>query len=349
MTSEKSFDKYLRQLAPRISRSLISEKAFDRILEAAKLLPELLVLNTYGFECSLNDACPNADFLVSFQFKNKGAELLQQAAVYNRDKNSVWADIFYLADWWKTNQVIDDFWLEFDIQGDAPTVPSLFFRPIYSNLSELEYILNHTLSLLIGNKHVRQLKEQVLQIVASLPAKSRVFQIGAMRSRPFNGIRLCIQEISLDAILVFLEKISYPGLMEEVKELLIFLQPITYDVTFGIDLNEELGSKIGFECYVNRKLSDKECQAAWVKMLDRLNESIGIDVPKMQALKKNDAFYDPEDVFIDLPQGLLFARALMQDHATSVICQYLHHIKVTYNPGHPLQTKAYLAIQHIWR
>lgn len=349
MSEKKMLDHYLRKLAVQIPKQLIGEDAFQGIFETAELLPASMVLSTFGFECPLYDAHTHADFLASFQKKHNGPALLKQSAERNHSNSSVWADVGSLADFWAKQQMIDDFWLEFDIQGEAPKVPSLFFRPLYNSLAELENILNQSLSNLTGSEDTEQLQTMILQLVGQLPDRAKVFQIGAMRSRPVYGVRLCIHEISLDAILTFLEKTPWPGAIAELKDVLIFLQPLTQNVTFSIDLSDGIGAKIGLECYMNPKISSGARQAAWIKMIDKLAERGMVDMAKASSLKTCDANTETGELFSELPEELILAKALMERHAESTMWQYLHHIKLTYNSGHPLQTKAYLAVQHIWR
>lgn len=349
MKPERMLDHYLRQLAPQIPAKLVNEKSFYDIFRIAELLPGLQVLSTFGFECPLDNATANADFLASFQKKNNGPALLKRTAEKNLTKSKVWDDVAQLANFWTQRQWINDFWLEFDIQGNAPDVPSLFFRPLYDNLSELDNILGISLNNLTGSDDTAQLKALILRLAALLPERAKIFQIGAMRSRPVKGVRLCIHEISLDAILTFLEKTSWPGSIAELKDVLIFLQPLTQNVAFSIDLSETIGAKIGLECYPDLRASANERQTAWVRMLDKLVQKGMVNTGKANVLKTFDACTGSEKLFDELPEELVLAKALMERHSSSMIWQYLHHIKVAYNPGQPLQTKAYLAVQHVWR
>jgi len=348
MRDERMLDDYLRELVTQTPQDLIGKKSFQGILGTAHLLPGSVVLSTFGFECPLSSKEAEADFLVSFQKKNNGPFLLKLSAEKNFRRSAVWNDVGKLADFWAGKQLIDDFWLEFDIQGEAPLVPSLFFRPLYNSLAELEIILHYSLSALTGNESTAQLSSQVLQLVALLPDRARIFQIGAMRSRPVHGIRLCIHEISLDAILTFLKKIPYPGSVDELKEILIFLQPLVHDVAFSIDLSEGIGAKIGLECYVNPNFSAVEKQSAWTKMIDKFAEHDLIDAAKSIALKEFGVYTATGQLFKELPEELVRAMALMERHAVSTMWQYLHHLKITYDPGRPLLAKAYLSVQHTW-
>lgn len=341
---------YLRQLAPLIPDVLIGPDALKKICETALLIPESALVNTFGFECALNNSDTKADFLVSFQNKTRGAGLLLQTAMANAEQSPVWEDVVDLANLWEEKHRIDDFWLEFDLWGNAPLVPSLFFRPLYSTTEELGYILDDTLSYLTGNKGNNELlKKQIINLVSLLPERAAVFQIGAMRSRSVEGVRLCMNEISLDAIIKFLKEIRYKGPVKPVEDLLIFLQPIAHDVTFSLDVQHDgAGSKIGFECYADRKLPDEERLIAWEKMLNVMNQHGLAEIVKAGCLKKLDFLFDPEQFFTSIPPELLLARALMKNHAASVMKQYLHHVKVSYSPECPLQTKAYVAVQHVW-
>lgn len=348
MEQGRTFDEYICQLAPAIPPALIGENAFSRIQHTAKLLPAAVLMNTFGFECPLGNDDSSADLLVSFQNKNNGAALLRRTALQNLHRHSLWKEVLLLADTWAQEQLLDWFWLEFDIMGDLPDVPSLFFKPLYGDLARLEYILTHTLGSLTGNGDVGHIKEKVLYIAKQLPDKATIFQVGAMRSRPVSGVRLCISEISLDAILRFLETVGYPGSIEDIKELLVFIQPFAHNVAFNIDVEDNLQAKVGFECYAGISQDISARAADWEKMLFRMRDKYIINMQKMNALAGFGAQYSSGSMFPALPDELAFAKALMNNHARSMIHQYLHHVKITYTPGLPLQVKAYLAIQHCW-
>ena len=48
------------------------------------------------------------------------------------------------------------------------------------------------------------------------------------------------------------------------------------------------------------------------------------------------------------PRDLRAASALMGGRFQSVFVRWLHHVKVVYRPGQPLEAKAYLAVKHYW-
>jgi hypothetical protein len=42
------------------------------------------------------------------------------------------------------------------------------------------------------------------------------------------------------------------------------------------------------------------------------------------------------------------ARALLEPDRLSAIARRLNHVKVTFQPGRPVEAKAYLGVGHLW-
>lgn len=349
MVSTKKMDHYLLPIFENIPRELISESQSYKVLHTAKVLPEGWLKNTFGFECPLYTAEPHADFLLSTNTPSKGYQLLQATAASNDFESKVWADVERLGRLWEEQKGIDDFWLEFDINGDCPKVPSLFFRPLYSSSEDLSTILKTTIQNLTGLAENKALLASVDKHVRALPPRAKVFQVGAMRSRPHYGLRLCIHEISLDAILRYLAAINYPAAIEPIKGLLVFLQALVYDVTFSIDLTPGLQTKIGFECYTNLQQSDAERKKSLRRMLKAFVAKGWVTEEKADALLTFEQINSSEALFEKLPEQLACTQQFLGAHATSWIKQFNHHIKLTYEPSAPIVAKAYLAVQHLWR
>lgn len=348
MKSETLLNYWIEPLISKISTKLIGSISKDKILETAKILPEGWLFNTFGFECPLYHELPNADFLVSTNTATDGFNLLTHTAEKNITTSPVWQDVISLAQLWKKNKNIDDFWLEFDIEGEAPKIPSLFLNPLYYDNNNFENTISSTLDFLTGTTENKELLSQILTLTDKLPSKAQTFQIGAMRSRPVYGARLCINEISLNTILTYLQQINYPFDLEPIKELLVFLQPLTFDVAFTIDLIPNVSPKLGFECYMDHRLHANEKQKQWNIFIDQLAKRMLIHNNKISALKKIERTYNSIDVFDRLPQSILITQQLMGNALKSKFHQYLHHIKISYTPEQPLIAKAYIGTQHFW-
>jgi len=48
------------------------------------------------------------------------------------------------------------------------------------------------------------------------------------------------------------------------------------------------------------------------------------------------------------PRDLLALSGFLGGRVHSVFARWLHHVKIVYQPGLPLQAKAYLAVYHMW-
>lgn len=346
---ETNFDYWLQPILSNIDNDFMDISSKNKILETAKILPQEWLYNTFGFESTLYNNSKNADFLVSTNTATNGFNLLTETANKNLSNSVVWKDVKQLASTWKTVKNMDDFWLEFDIDGEAPKTPSFFMNPLHNKGNEsYQKTIKSTIKFLTGYSKNKELLSQTISVSNKLPNHAEVFQVGAMRSRPIYGIRLCFKEISLDAILKFLNDIKYAFDITPIKELLIFLQKITFDVTFNVDLLPDLSPKLGFECYMNQNLNDISKQLQWNNFIDKLEEKELIINSKAVLLKNINRTYDSSDLYDVLPPGILNTQQLIGEKAISKFKQYLHHVKISYSPNKPLTAKSYIGIQHFW-
>jgi len=140
----RTFDSILPGFLPMVPDELIGSVSRARIQVIASRLPAILASSTFGFECPLDTDCREADFLVSVSGAN-GAALLSETAVcaMQSDSAPAWSSVAELGKLWAAERRIDNVWLEFDVAGETPFVPNLFFQPVYAtgDHNELQDIL----------------------------------------------------------------------------------------------------------------------------------------------------------------------------------------------------------------
>jgi hypothetical protein len=342
---------YLRPITRSISEILIGETAKQRIDATAALLPPQFAFSTLGFECRLHEGSPQADFLVSAQKNSSGA--LRAAPLFRpsaaalpawRSVNALGLELEGEHGGW-----MNDIWLEFDLSGAAPMIPNIFLRPIYGSGATEEFMTRAgRLGLLLAGEPLPGAVLRCLRhCVAALPPRACVFQLGVMRARPFSGMRLCINEISLDAILRYLETIGYPGSIQPVAELIIRLQPAIFDMTLGLDLGPEVQPKLGLECYFgpHAKKRKRADAAALLQTLVLTNNCVPAKAEALLAFPGTIRVSGEDRRW---PVGMQRAASLLDRHRVSFFERSIHHIKVVYQPGQSLQAKVYLAVRHRW-
>lgn len=171
----RTFDSILPGVLPLVPEVLIGADFRSRVQAVASCLPAILSSSTFGFECPLATDRPEADFLVSVS-GTRGATLLSETALHamQSDSNPVWSSVAELAELWAKKGRIDNIWLEFDLVGETPFVPNLFFQPVYEagNHSELQDILSHAGPLLLGQPLSEELEKTMRRCVDALPERA---------------------------------------------------------------------------------------------------------------------------------------------------------------------------------
>jgi hypothetical protein len=346
----RTFDSILPGVLPLVPHELIGIDFRSRVQAVASRLPAILASSTFGFECPLATDHPEADFLVSVSGA-RGAALLSETAAHaiQRDSNAAWSSVAELADLWEKEGRIDNVWLEFDVAGKAPFVPNLFFEPVYEagNHSELQDILSQAGPILLGRPISEELGASLKRCVEALPERARIFQVGAMRARPYYGLRLCVDKIYLDRILFYLEQIGYPGDLDVVRRTFISLQRRTDAYALHLDLAPNIDARIGLECYLDPRPAEAHQRMRMQQLLDFLVEQKVCTKSKAFGISQFSGIADVRQH----PEQWPVALKNMADFLgrSSIFQRRLHHIKITCGDGKSLQAKAYLAAHHRWR
>jgi hypothetical protein len=318
-------DDFAEHLAPLLSAlppELVGEEARTRMLTVGALLPAGFLRQTFGFECPLQEAAAQADILVSAVRARDGAATLVAAYELQPEWASVGA-LGHLAE----AALVDDAWLEFDLFGPKPAVPNLFCRPLYpaGDGQALRDIVTEAGAALAGAPVQKDLIEAVMRLGAALPPQAVIFQLGAMRARPFAGLRVCINQIALDGILTLLAALGYPD-VDGVRALLVRFQPAVGDVTLCIDLTPDLLPKIGLEAYFAPSRAGRAPEILLDRFLARAIEDGACREGKAEALRTWQAAADVVRGECRFQRGV-------------------HHIKLVHEPGLPYRAKAYLALR----
>jgi hypothetical protein len=277
--------------------------------------------------------------------------LLSETAAYARQKDSApaWSSVAELAELWNKKGPVDNVWLEFDLSGETPFVPNVFFQPVYDarDHNQLHDILSKTGRLLLGCRISEELADSLKRCVVALPERARIFQVGAMRARPSYGLRLCVDEIYLDRILFYLEQIEYPGDLDFVRKTFIALQRRTDAYALHLDLAPRVKARIGLECYLDPRPPNAHQQMRLEQLLAFLVEAGMCSKRKASGIAQFPGAADDRRHATQWPPNLRKMAGFLG--RSSIFQRRLHHIKITWDASNTLQAKAYLAVHHRWQ
>jgi hypothetical protein len=351
-----SFEEYLPPVAAGVSPYLISPSAFSDMSSVARVLPSTLAYNTFGFECRLGEELPRADFLV-LATSSCGRDSL--AGLHATSKlparlmgDPVWRRVRDFAARWADPSsplydAVDNVWLEFDINGSVPDVPipSVFFG-LVTNVRAYASA-ESAIQLLSEDETPPRMLEMLSSCFRALSPEEQVFQVGLMLSRGAGAVRLCIRLRSVERIVEYLAGVGWPGDETGLRGILDPLSRSVDRVLLDIDVGESVGAKIGLECYFDGNRQPGR-EPRWGAFLDSLVRQGLCTADKREALLAYAGYVDQNAHDVPWPAAILRTSQLLDGRSLSTFVRSLHHVKVVYRPGEPLEAKAYLAGNHHW-
>jgi hypothetical protein len=363
---EGLFEEYLGPVAAVVSPRLISPSAFSAIDSVAGVLPSTLAYNTFGFECRLGEDLPRADFLV-LATASCGRDSLAGHHPTSRlpdhlMADPVWRRVQDLATPWAEPSsplyhAMDNMWLEFDVDGPVPEipVPSVFFGlPTNARTDAArepgnrhQATVETAIRLLSGDEPSPRVPETLSRCFRALLPEEHVFQVGLMLSRGAGPVRLCIRLRSVERIVEYLVGVGWPGDEAALRGVLEPLSRSVDRVLLDIDVGETVGAKVGLECYFEGNRQPRR-EPRWGAFLDSLVRQGMCTAGKRTALLEYPGYVDQNAEGVAWPTALRRTSQLLAGRSLSTFVRSLHHVKIVYHPGRPLEAKAYLAVNHHW-
>lgn len=351
-----ALNEYLRLAEPHLSPRLISPTALAELERIARLLPPV---SASGFECRLGREEAQADFGVRLLASDGSRAVLAGRVDASATLPSslfthpVWERLRRFGARWDTPgtrlwEEIGDVFLEFDVEGPPPPVPipSFFIeydRRAWRRLEAME----ESLALLWGEPLAPAVRERVVECLAALPAGGYVSAVGAMFSRRFDGVRLCLQGLGPGTLPAYLVRIGWPGDTSEVEALLTRVAGRVERMALSLDVGPAVLPKLGVECHLAESLHEADSER-WASLLAALVAQ-GLCLPA-----KRDALLAwlghthlrarPEA----LPGNLRALCALLGPKALPVFLRRINHLKLVLQPGLPPEAKAYLVLLQRW-
>jgi len=330
-----------------------SEDALAALLRIAGALPVDFLLHQVGFEGDLARDDAPLDLLVAARIGQGGPALLARAAAQADPAGTDpgWNALRdLLAHWtrpaWRRRT--DHWWLEFDAAGTRPRTPSLFVGMAVprDDARRWQAWRARWMPRLLGTTPTPQLRDDFERCVQALPDAARLFQIGAMRARADAGLRLCIGNLYLDAILDYLPRLGIDH-DAALRAECIALQRHADGFVLHIDLPLRASARIGLECY-QREAPDDALSRRWDGLLAYLGERGLCGERQRRAVAAFPRVVDaPADDDGAWPSAALRLQAL--SGRRSALRRRVHHVKLDFVDGRATRAKAYLGIDPAWR
>ncbi|MEM9214879.1 MAG: hypothetical protein AAGD25_11090 [Cyanobacteria bacterium P01_F01_bin.150] len=241
--------------------------------------------------------------------------------------------------------------------GNGIPQPSTFLGVKSPGLPSLDWVGQIALPTLVGSVLSPQIQTTLQRCLAALPSSARLFQVGALSGRVSSPtdcppLRLYIQNLTVSQLPSLLERLSWPGDRTLLTHMLARIGSQSETCSLQLELEEvkephvsthpvsALSPKIAIEC----AFPDR---TAWQKVLSRL-VMLGFCRPdRAKALLEYPGYVRAQDS-VNFPPLLKDWSAQLAPYRECLLVKRLAYLKFTYEPGHPLQAKAYLGLSPTW-
>lgn len=328
-----SYADYLRPFLPCIPPSLVPEECLRDVTEVAQQLPAALGTSSFFLECPLDDRT-TADFGVGITTSHRDRATLTSLGPDVCRFMDSWADPSSLL-----GRAVEEIWLEFDVgsPGNCRT-PSVFFgssRPARTDEvgqpDELNLAFEEGLALLTGKPVTPVLAE----CFSGLPGLARIQFLGAMLPRNTDAVRVIASSRSLEDMVGHLQRL---GLRRPRRVPVGDILDLADHVWLAVDVDDGgVGPIVGLECYLD-DVTPWDDGGRWRALLDLLVRHGAC------TGTKRDALLGVTDLSggAGWPAGLRNLATVLGPSGLGVMRLFLHHVKVTDQPGAPVAAKAYL-------
>lgn len=352
----EALDAYLGIAAPHLSPRLVSPEALEHLGRIACQLPPTSVS---GFECRLGQEEARADLGVRFLAEDGSRAVLagrgdpEGRFALSRFTHPVWQRLRRFGARWddpgsRLAEEVGDIFLEFDVEGppEAEPLPAFFIEYARQAPRRLE-VLEEALALLWAEPLAPAVRERLVACLAALPAGARVSAVGAMFSRRFEGVRLCLHGLTPATLPGYLERVGWPGTRADWEPLLTAVAPGVERIALGLDVGARVLPRLGVECHLAESLQEADT-ARWSSLLGEL-EVRGVCLPdKRRALLDWVGHTHLRARPEALPAHLRAQSAALGPQALPVFLRRINHVKLVFQPGQPPEAKAYLALIQRW-
>ena len=345
----ESCSQYVGFIRPHMDK-VIPARVWEQVTSALEPLPGSLATNRYVLEMPLDEDPEPVDFSVQLVHREMGPEILAHVAEkLGADEDPAWQAARRIACAWADPQsaigkYVPDLWLEFDLFSAHPVSPNLFVHVMDERIDKFWAIYRALVACIPEKEKNTNSFPLISRCVSALPENRRITWLGIMLPRPGSTLRLCVH-FPQNTVGRFLKAAGYPLPADEISEishLFDRLNPIFRGLSLNMDLGEEIGPTIGFECFIDER--DRVVDPRWTEALDTFVND-GLCTPEKRAAVLG--FYggaryaqSPNDV----PASWWDFGDKNQHGREIFFIRRVSHLKIRYKPGERLRAKVYLGM-----
>jgi len=350
---------YLRLIESHIPEELISSQCFEEIKNLAGNFSGNLT-SFFGFESRLNKSDARSDYLFAISARKGEREALVD--LIESDNFTIfrnrpeWQQVAKFAMAWADphsilHEKVLGLWFEFDsfdFSSEIP-IPNIFLQttPLRidtpKDISKCTWITRDAFPLMTGQHLSKKMEQRILRCIQKLPKEASCIHIGVMLSRAKEGVRLVLNRIRPNQIIPYLESIGWSNDSDELSSLLKELENYVTRIVLHINIGEQIDPKIGLECsfYPDRY----NLEEGWSKFFEYLAEKGLCNQEKKSALLH---YSGVEQEYINEEFNMnsyMIATKIPNDVFSHALVRYISHVKIIYQPNHPLEAKAYPGVR----
>jgi hypothetical protein len=348
----------LEATRPYLPAALVSASALAHILDIARDLPPA---TNQILECRLAPTAAGVDFVPRFAPFHGGAEFLagSHAVIGFPNRfltNHVWRRTRdFCRDWREPDSVfngpVEDIWLEFDINGPAPAVPNpcifvllrtedhpgrLSHAKLATVVQKQHRLIQAIIDFYLADTFTARRRQNLTRCFAAIPPLGgQAPGIGLMFSRTVEAVRFSVADMPMSRIVDYLTGVGWDGPSDVLRNVVADVSRFVDKIMVAFDVGDTIFPRIGLECYLLERNPRKESR--WNLLLGHLVE-LGLCAPaKRDALLAwyGGHFHGP-------------VQPAAGPRCQSVLVRHVSHVKLLFQPGQPLEAKAYLDLSQHW-
>lgn len=326
LTADISFGEFMNGYCNSLKGTLIDAESFDAIQKHASRFP-LHLSKFWCLEIPLHSSLKTSDFLFCisdpYQCSNYFNDSICSSGHGSDTPSFLPAINDFAALWYRQESLtfknLVNIWLEYDFEDiqRSDLRYSFFFAPAQGMHPLMIVSVTNEVINTLSKKHLSKATiSHLLHCISNIPSPGWPSQIGRMFARNDDSLRLFIQQIPLQGIMDYLEKIGYPYSGDILlNDLLNDCYTLADHVDLDIDVRDSTGDGIGLEC------SFREMKSALL-FLDHLFSK------GLCTWEKHDA--------------LSAYLSNLTSNSKEGLCAFFSHFKIAWHPQHKIKTKAYL-------
>ena len=357
LPSMTTLEQTLHGVSQYLPPALVSEECLSHIREVVRGLPDAIG-GCFGFECSLSDVQPVADFGLQVKSFDRGGAILAGSSSEHPlperlSSHPIWRRVRRLCEEWgepdsPLQAHLRQIWLVFDTRGrklDEDALPNIFVNPRVTPTGDRAYLrsLERNIALLRGSDLPSPVHRSLDRCLALLTDGLHIAAMGVLLGRRSDVLRVCIEGVGAEQLPWFLESIKWNGPRDEACASLLPFGRCPNHVT--LDVGEDIGPRLGVECFVGEPNQGPVCKQFLDDLVDR---DLCLPAKRDALLGWTDSSFDRTGRAA-LPDRVLRSLWLQRLQASAVLVPSVGHIKLSFERGRPLEAKAYFGFVDRWR